>query len=64
MSIVTIEIINPKALDLLKTLDSLDIIRIIDTNPNIKNNFAQYKGAMTRQSVKEVDKQSAELRNN
>lgn len=64
MKTVTIEIINDKAIELLKDLELLQLIRINyeDTPPNAFNRGERYKGAMSKQPLDEIDKQLNELR--
>jgi hypothetical protein len=66
MTTVTLDILDNKALNLLKDLEALKIIRI-QKNKEIKaapvNLAAKYSGAMTKQPVEEVDKQLDDLRN-
>lgn len=63
---VTIDIINDKALNLLMDLERLQLIRLRRditepiANQNTKRN---YKGAMTKQPLQEIDNQLNELRN-
>lgn len=66
MQTVTIEIINNKALALLKTLELMNLIRL-RTSPSKKEThtkkWAKYKGAMSKQSIEDIDNQIQELRN-
>ncbi len=65
MKTITIDIINEKALSLLKNLEGLKLIRIrknsIEANDST-NPIAKYKGAMQKQSLEDVDNQLNELR--
>lgn len=66
MQTVTIDIINKKALALLKTLEAMKLIRLRKSNTentSAPNNLSKLKGAMTKQSVAEIDKQIEEMRN-
>ena len=66
MQTVTIEIINDKALRLLQELELLQLIRLRKDKTEEKksaNNFLQYKGILTKQSVSSIDNQLNELRN-
>lgn len=66
MRIITIEIINEKALNLLKDLEQLKLIRLRkESTPESKENldWIKYKGAMSKQSLEDIDKQLNELRN-
>lgn len=62
---ITIDIINEKALQLLKDLELLQLIRVRNETAHGKstNGAAQYKGAMTKQSKVEIDSQLNGLRN-
>ena len=67
MKTITIDIINDKAIQLLKDLESLQLIRLrkeksIETE-NITNWAAKYKGAMQKQPAIEIDNQLNDLRN-
>lgn len=67
MTTLTIDILNDKALNLLKDLESLKIIRVRKdkkvVNSGSKNLISKYKGAMTAQPLDEIDKQLDNLRN-
>lgn len=66
MQTVTIDIINKKALKLLQDLELLQLIRLRKETPLQKKsviNITKYKGAMTKQNLKEVDYQLNQLRN-
>ena len=62
---VTIDIINDKAMKLLQDLELLQLIRMrkekIQTVP--VNWVQQYKGAMSKQPLTDIDNQFNELRN-
>jgi len=66
MKTITIDIINDKAIQLLKDLESLQLIRVrrekspIDTRTNWS---VKYKGAMQKQPLIDIDNQLNELRN-
>lgn len=66
MTTVTIDILNEKALNLLRDLELLKLIRLRkgkeETNLNGINFVAKYKGAMTRQSLDNIDQQLKDLR--
>lgn len=67
MATLTIEVLNEHALNLLKELDAIKIIRIrkekkVD-QANAENLITKYKGAMTERSIGEIDKQLYDLRN-
>jgi hypothetical protein len=59
MQIVTVEIINENALNLLLDLESMKLIRVRRDTPK---NLKLYKGSMTRQPLKEIDQQLNEMR--
>ncbi len=65
MQTVTVDIINEKALSLLKNLEGLKLIRIRKNIVEQKvslNSIAKYKGAMKKQAVEDIDHQLNELR--
>ena len=66
MATLTIEVLNEHALNLLKELEALKIIRIQEEKKVVKSNtenlITKYKGAMTTQSIAEIDKQLYDLR--
>lgn len=65
MKTITIEIINDKAMKLLEDLELLELIRMRDDKTQqVTANWEQrYKGAMSKQSLAEIDNQLNELRN-
>ena len=65
MRTITIDIINEKALNLLKDLELLKLIRLRKEKPEkkTKTDWLNYKGAMTKQSLEKVNRQLKELRN-
>jgi hypothetical protein len=67
MRTVTLDILDDKAVNLLRDLEALKIIRIQDdkevTGRPIKDFAKKYSGSMTKQSIEEVDKQLRDLRN-
>jgi len=61
---VTIDIINDKAIKLIEDLELLKLIRVHKNEaPKTMNYIERYKGAMSKQSLPEVDSQLQELRN-
>lgn len=66
MTTVTVDILDDKAFDLLKDLESLKVIRIQNRREDGKNapvNLSpKYSGAMTKQSLEEINKQLNDLR--
>jgi len=65
MRTVTIDIINEKAMNLLRDLELLKLIRLHKDNSDLtsKTSLLDYKGAMTKQSFDSIDRQLNELRN-
>ena len=67
MTTLTIDVLNNDALNLLKDLELLKIIRVrIDkgvVEVTAKNLISKYKGAMTRQRLTEIDNQLDQIRN-
>ena len=65
MHTVVIDIINEKVLILLRDLELLKLIRLRKDTPKRKTkiDWLNYKGAMTKQSLDNVDRQLNELRN-
>ena len=65
MRTITIDIINEKALNLLRDLELLELIRLRKDKPGEKpaaTDWTKYKGAMSKQSLYEIDQQLNELR--
>lgn len=65
MRTITIDIINEKALNLLRELEQLKLIRLRKDKPNEKPvamDWTKHKGAMSKQPLNEIDKQLNELR--
>ncbi len=66
MRTITIDIINEKALNLLKDLELLKLIRLREEEPREippSMDWSKYKGAMSKQPLNEIGKQLKELRN-
>ena len=64
MRTITIDIINEKAIHLLQDLELLKLIRLRKEETGQKDiDWGQYKGAMSKQPISEVDQQLNELRN-
>lgn len=66
MRTITIDIINEKALNLLRDMELLKLIRLRHNQPEEKPtalDWTKYKGAMSKQPIDEVDQQLIELRN-
>jgi hypothetical protein len=66
MRTITVDILQDEALNLLKDLEALNVIRLHETkgDSNVKNINAikSYKGLMAKQSPEEIDKQLDDLR--
>ncbi len=66
MQTITIDILNSKALRILQDLELLNLIRLrkeyTPQNESVKDWAAQYKGAMTKQPLPDIDKQLHDLR--
>lgn len=63
MQILKVEIMNDQALNLLKELELLKLIRLHEENDEDEtDNTAKYKGAMTKQPLGEVNIQLQKLR--
>jgi hypothetical protein len=66
MTTIKVDILDDKAINLLKDLEALNIIRLraenTEENAERVNFIAKYKGKMTKQSREEIDQQFNELR--
>ena len=63
MQTLKIDIINDKALSLLKDMEFLNLIRLHDKNDKKLNiSIEQFKGAMTKQPLNEIDSELQNLR--
>jgi hypothetical protein len=62
---ITIDVINDKAMKLLEDLELLQLIRLRkETIQPVSTNWEErYKGAMSKQPVKDIENQLNELRN-
>ena len=60
---LTVEIINEGAINLLRDMEYMRLIRLNGNKIVKKIDWRKYRGAMTKQSVEEIDKQLNELRN-
>jgi hypothetical protein len=66
MRTITIDILNEKVLNLLRDLELLKLIRLhVDTHKSksTATHWLNYKGAMAKQTIEEIDQQLNELRN-
>jgi len=67
MRTVTLDILDDKAVNLLKDLESLKVIRLHHINEDKSaeriDRIKSYKGQMTKQSIEEIEKQLNDLRN-
>jgi hypothetical protein len=65
MRTITIDIINEKAMNLLRDLELLKLIRLRKEKPEEKLaalDWTKYKGAMSKQSLSDLDQQLNDLR--
>jgi len=65
MRTVTVDIVNEKAMRLLRELESLDLIKLRGEHPSISGHedaWKNLKGAMAKQDLDVVEKQLKELR--
>lgn len=66
MTTVTVDIIDDKAMDLLKDLEAMNIIKLHDnelkTDDERVQRLLSLKGKMTKQSIEDIEKQLAEFR--
>ena len=65
MKTMVIDILNEKAVALLKDLEALKLIKLRIENSKSQSNqskWSNYKGLMTKQPLQEVDKQLSNLR--
>jgi hypothetical protein len=65
MKTVTVDILDDKAINLLKDLEGLKVIKLHeeDGRNQVVKSVKGLKGQMTRQSIEEIDKQLNDLRN-
>lgn len=67
MTTVTVDILNENAINLLRDLEVLKLIRLRKAKDEPKasgiNLVAKYKGAMSHQPINEIDQQLKDLRN-
>ncbi|OKS88024.1 hypothetical protein [Mucilaginibacter polytrichastri] len=66
MKTITVDILQDEALNLLKDLEALNVIRLHNEDEEIRpkeNLSKKYKGAMSKQSREEIEKQLHDLSN-
>ncbi len=65
MRTLIIDVVNEKALNLLKELEVLKLIHLRNEKPetNSKTKWLKYKGSMTKQPLKSIERQLNQLRN-
>jgi hypothetical protein len=67
MTTITLDILDDKAMNLLKDLKAMNVIKLHaateDNSAAPINSFTKFKGLMTPQSIEEIDKQLSDLRN-
>lgn len=61
---VTIDVLSDKALDLLRSLENMNVVRLHEGTLQMKDTSAIrfLKGKMTKQPIEEVERQLRELR--
>lgn len=61
---VTIDVLGDKALDLLRSLENMNVVRLHESTLQMKDTSAIrfLKGKMTKQPIEEVERQLRELR--
>ena len=62
MRTITIELINEKAFQLIRELESLNLIRVRQENRLEKSNSNKFLGAMSKEDLEIVDRKLDELR--
>lgn len=63
MTVVSVELLNENAMDLLKDLEKMNILKV--KNAGIKSNITDWsklKGSMTSQPIEEIESELKELR--
>jgi hypothetical protein len=60
---LNIEIINEEAISLLQGMERLRLIYVRETMPKKINWSEKYRGAMSKQPIREIDQQLDNLRN-
>jgi hypothetical protein len=65
MKTITVDIIHDEALRLLRDLEELKLIRLKEISSDehsSETDWSKYKGAMSKQPIKELDKELKQLR--
>lgn len=65
MRSITIDIINEKAMDLLKDLESLELIKLRENShaeSKVLTDWSSYKGSMQKQPIEDIDNQLKKIR--
>jgi len=60
---MTLEIKNPAVLNLIKQLESLQMLNVVKSLENSKVDWRKFRGALPKQDPEELDKELADLRN-
>ena len=65
MGTITVELINSKALQLLKDLEAMNIIRLYDAEPPLKKTRLsdKYRGIISKESGVSLNEHVAKMRN-
>jgi hypothetical protein len=59
---MTLEIKNPAVLNLIRQLESLQMLNVVNSLENSKVNWRKFRGSVAKQSREEIDLQLKELR--
>jgi hypothetical protein len=59
---MTLKIENPAVLNLIKHLESLQMLSVLNYLENPKVDWRKFKGSVTKQSREEIDRQLDEIR--
>lgn len=65
MQTITVDILNEKALSLLRNLEKLNLIKLqVGPSNDVKEeqDWSKFKGAMSKQSLDKIDSQLNEIR--
>ncbi|MDR2593164.1 MAG: hypothetical protein LBC87_00130 [Fibromonadaceae bacterium] len=60
---MTLEIKDPAVLNLIRQLESLQMLNVVNSLENSKVDWRKFRGALPKQDPKELDKELADLRN-